>query len=183
MMYKALVIIFRIFAIALALVICVAGYYYGRHIPFEKQWPLYEALRTTASIIFAVIGAWLAIIYPERLKVSFRGGGGKGGGGNGNLGLLLTPAVHSTVILALLLLLGICAPIVKEIPAVRPHVEIARGVSFVILSVLTIWQVVIVFMTLFPAQIVQEQIAKEAARKTIDEQYGKLHNKKSAGSD
>lgn len=175
-MHRVFVIIFRIVAIMVALMICAAGYYYGRHIPFEKQWPLYEALRTTASIIFAVIGAWLAIIYPERLKVSFRGND-RGNGGNGNLGLLLTPAVHSTVILALLLLLGICAPLLKEVPAVRPHVEVARGVSFVILSVLTIWQVVIVFMTLFPAQIVQEQIAKENAKKMIDDQYGKLRKK------
>ncbi|MCH7274382.1 hypothetical protein MMZ06_31620 [Burkholderia gladioli] len=181
-MFKAIVIIFRFFAALAALTICAAGYYYGRHIPFEKQWPLYEALRTTASIIFAVIGAWLAIIYPERLKVSFRGNG-KGGGSNGNLGLLLTPAVHSTIILALLLLLGICAPIVKEIPVVRPHVEMARGISFVILSALTIWQVIIVFMTLFPAQIVQEQIAKESAKRAIDDQYGKLRNKSGTESD
>ncbi|PRG26371.1 hypothetical protein C6Q35_05525 [Burkholderia multivorans] len=75
------------------------------------------------------------------------------------------------------MLLGICAPLLKEVPAVRPHVEVARGVSFVILSVLTIWQVVIVFMTLFPAQIVQEQIAKENAKKMIDDQYGKLRKK------
>ncbi|MGU7854954.1 hypothetical protein ACV22X_19675 [Burkholderia orbicola] len=180
MIYRVCVIIFRIIVIVFTATICVAGYYYGRHIPFEKQWPLYEALRTTASIIFAVIGAWLAIIYPERLKVSFRGND-KNGGGNGNLGVLLTPAVHSTIILALLLLLGICAPLVKEIPAVRPHVEVARGISFVILSILTMWQVVIVFMTLFPAQIVQDQIAKESARKQIDDQYGKLRAKRDSG--
>ncbi|UCR75701.1 hypothetical protein [Burkholderia thailandensis] len=177
MIYRIGAMIFRVVAILFAIIVCVAGYYYGRHIPFEKQWPLYEALRTTASIIFAVIGAWLAIIYPERLKVSFRGGN-KNGGSNGNLGVLLTPAVHSTIILGLLLLLGICAPLIKEVPAVRPHVEVARGISFVILSVLTMWQVVIVFMTLFPAQIVQDQIAKESAKKEVDDQYGKLRVKR-----
>ncbi|PJO72909.1 hypothetical protein CWD92_06940 [Burkholderia thailandensis] len=54
----------------------------------------------------------------------------------------------------------------------------ARGISFVILSVLTMWQVVIVFMTLFPAQIVQDQIAKESAKKEVDDQYGKLRVKR-----
>ncbi|BDO04242.1 hypothetical protein [Klebsiella quasipneumoniae] len=29
--------------------------YFGRHITFSIQWPLFEALRTTASIIFAVV--------------------------------------------------------------------------------------------------------------------------------
>lgn len=60
--------------IALVFIILAAGYF-GRHITFALQWPLFEALRTTASIIFAVVGAWFAIIYPERLKKSFHGSG------------------------------------------------------------------------------------------------------------
>lgn len=61
--------------IATSLVAVGTGYYFGKNVPFHEQWPLYEALRTTASIIFAVVGAWLAIIYPERLKFSLRGNG------------------------------------------------------------------------------------------------------------
>lgn len=48
---------------------------YGRNIRFSEQWPLFEALRNTAAIIFAVIGAWAAIIYPERLKIAFEENG------------------------------------------------------------------------------------------------------------
>lgn len=47
------------------------AWYLGANIRFEEQWVLYEALRTTASIIFAVVGVWLAIVYPERLKSPF----------------------------------------------------------------------------------------------------------------
>lgn len=54
----------------------------GENVSFAQQWPLFEALRNTASIIFAAVGAWLAIIYPERLKMSF--GRGKVDPTNGN---------------------------------------------------------------------------------------------------
>lgn len=50
------------------MVVLIFSAYFGKNVPFSSQWPLYEALRTTASIIFAVVGAWFAIIYPERLK-------------------------------------------------------------------------------------------------------------------
>jgi hypothetical protein len=159
-----------------ALALCGAGYHYGRLIPFAQQWPLYEALRNTASIIFAVVGAWLAIIYPERLKLSF-GKGGKEVAPKGNIGLLLTPAVHSTIILVILLLVGIIAPLLKQIGAIIEHVEVWRGVSFALLASLTLWQVVIVIMTIFPADMVQTFVAKEEATSEIKAHYGKLNRK------
>ncbi|WP_408913341.1 hypothetical protein ACJUA3_03255 [Citrobacter freundii] len=61
-----------VIGIACVVVVVLAGIL-GRNVAFALQWPLFEALRTTASIIFAVVGAWFAIIYPERLKKSFRG--------------------------------------------------------------------------------------------------------------
>ena len=122
--------------------ICWAGYYYGRNIPFIQQWPLFEALRNTAAIIFAVVGAWLAIIYPERLRLSF-GQSQSGEKSNKNINVLLLPAIFSTVILVLLLLIGILAPILKQIPSFLEHTAVFRGISFLILCILTLWQIAI----------------------------------------
>ena len=175
-MFRAYFVAFYVAMAAIAALLCIFGYLYGRLMPFAQQWPLYEALRNTASIIFAVVGAWLAIIYPERLKLSFRGDK-RGGGTNGNLGLLLTPAIHSTIILVILLFIGVSANLLKFAPFVRSHVEIARGVSFVVLVLLTLWQIVIVVMTLFPAETVQSHVAGESAKQEIDRQFGKLRKK------
>lgn len=169
----------KLFLFSAALVgaaICAAGFYYGRNIPFAQQWPLYEALRNTAAIIFAVVGAWLAIIYPERLKLSF----GKADGGakpNGNMGLLLTPAIHSTIILVSLLLIGILVPILKQIPFLLAHLDNCRGISFFILSGLTLWQVVIVIMTIIPADMVKTMADTESAKNEIVAHYSKLIKK------
>ena len=162
----------------LAIAFCVTGYFLGRNVPFVQQWPLFEALRNTAAIIFAVVGAWLAIIYPERLKMPF--GRGKPESSNGaatSIGMLLTPAVHSTVLLVILLLVGVTAPLLKQIPQVIAHVVIFRGISFSFLVGLTLWQASIVVMTLFPAEMVLTTSQRESAAHAIDQRFGRLRRK------
>lgn len=171
-MRKSLAIV--IFFATLAL--CVAGFYCGRNIPFASQWPLYEALRNTAAIIFAVVGAWLAIIYPDRLKLSFGQTSDKVK--NGNMALLLTPAIHSTVILVTLLLIGILVPMLKQVPALLEHLALCRGISFAVLTLLTVWQALIVVMAIFPADIVKSAADKETAEQEVINDRDKLVRKK-----
>ena len=45
-----------------------AAYFVGDKITFSEQWGLYETLRTTASIIFAVVGAWFAMSTQRNLE-------------------------------------------------------------------------------------------------------------------
>ena len=39
----------------------------GWFIPIERQLPLYEGLRDGSAIIFGVVGAWIALVYPSAL--------------------------------------------------------------------------------------------------------------------
>ena len=142
------------------------SYQVGGNIPFSKQWPLYEALRNTAAIIFAVVGAWLAIIYPDRLKFSF---GEESTTPNqskspSKLNLLFIPAVHSTVILVILLLIGIIAPITKEFELFQKNIEIARRISFILLTALTLYQAIIVVLAILPAGFLAHSAAKETVQ-------------------
>lgn len=162
--------------VAFCACICGAGFYYGREIPFAQQWPLFEALRNTAAIIFAVVGAWLAIIYPERLKISF-GKNASPDSSNGNMGLLLTPAVHSTVILVFLLLIGITAPILKQISQLHDYLALFRGLSFFSLTILTLWQILIVLMTVIPADLVKRLADDEQIAQDVKNHYSKLYDK------
>lgn len=109
------------------LVFTVAGVFFGRNIPFSDQWPLFEALRTTAAIIFAVVGAWLAIIYPERLRSTFRPTENTSHSTKVDMGHFLSPAINSTVILAVVLLVGVVAPILKQIDFFITHTATFRG--------------------------------------------------------
>lgn len=158
MKIKILLAFLGIFAAAL----CCFSAYVGQKIPFAEQWPLFEALRTTSSIIFAVVGAWLAIVYPERMKLSF----GRPAGtdrNSPNVGLLLYPAGCSTIILICVLFAGIIAPIIKHIPQAMQYLAFLRGFSFFILTVLTLWQIAVVVTTLYPADLVKVNTDREHA--------------------
>lgn len=143
----------------------------GPHVPFSEQWPLFEALRNTAAIVFAVVGAWLAIVYPDRLRWGLRENGRAGKSpGASKVAKLLVPVVHSTVILGVVLLVGLFAPLVRDLTWVRENVELCRAITYVLLSGLTILQVWTVVLTLIPASEVRTGVLNEAAiNETTDE--------------
>lgn len=140
----------RIALIALCTAAILVSYFIGRSIPFAQQWPIFEGLRTTASIVFAVVGAWMAIAYPERLKLSLRGEA-RAEAPLPRMSALLTPITHSTIILAIVLLISVAAPIAKGLPPLMDNRALWRGVSFSVAVLLTLWQVGIVLLTLIPA--------------------------------
>lgn len=134
----------------ISLALIGAGAWFGRVVPFAEQWPMFEALRTTASIIFAVIGAWLAIIYPERLRLSFHSKGKASTETGQGSGELFTPVVNSTYILCVILLIGAVAPVLKR-HGLPGDIAWWRGAAYGLLVALTLWQLWTVLMTLGPA--------------------------------
>ena len=154
-----------------------AGGWLGRSVPFSEQWPMFEGLRTTAAIIFGVIGAWLAIIYPERLKLSFKSDTEKSDGEKENgLSQLFTPVVNSTLILGVVLALGVIAPIAKRYP-IPLDVELMRGLSYSILVALTLWQLWTVLLTLRPANTIKSFADQEDEKLRVIASLTKLTSK------
>lgn len=171
-MRKPLKYIAWISSLALA---CIAGWL-GSEIPFHKQWPLFEALRTTASIIFAVVGAWIAIVYPDRLRLSFSKDTQTKNNHNG-LSQLFSPIVHSTTILCIILLIGITAPILQTINALDDYNKLLRGASYFTLVTLTLWQLWTVILTLIPADAIKTISEREDEHRTLVDGYTKRSSK------
>lgn len=145
-----------------------AAFTYGRRVPFAEQWPLFEALRTTSAIIFAVVGAWLAIVYPERLRLSLSHSDGTPNDKNqNNIGVLLSPAVNSTCVLCVVLLVGVSAPLLKRADFVVQHLAEWRGGSYALLVALTLWQAWTVILTLVPADLILSRSNQENKRNEI----------------
>lgn len=158
-----------------ALTAVFAGGWFGRNVPFAEQWPMFEGLRTTAAIIFGVIGAWLAIIYPERLKLSFKPRK-DGAPAETGIGQLFSPVVNSTLILGAILLLGVIAPIAKKYP-LPLDVEWCRGISYGILVALTLFQLWTVLLTLVPANTIKSFVDHEDEAKRVLEGLTSLNQK------
>ena len=121
---------------------------------------MFEALRTTASTIFAVIGVWLAIIYPERLRLSFHEGKAKPRNSSNGSGELFTPVVNCTYILCIVLLIGAIAPVLKKY-GLPGDVSVWRGLSYGLLVGLTLWQLWTVLLTLDPADRIKSFMDRE----------------------
>lgn len=155
----------------LSIALVAAAVVLGRGVPFSEQWPLFEALRTTASIIFAVVGAWLAIIYPERLRMSFQKAEGTPVSSNGGMSALFTPIVHSTAILCIILLIGVVAPLLKRVDLLLPFAVPLRGVSYGVLASLTLWQLWTVILSFVPADIVKSHTDHEERHIQTTEGY------------
>lgn len=154
--------------VLLWLVAVVVGFVYGRQVPFSEQWPLFEALRTTSAIIFAVVGAWLAIVYPERLRLSLSSTDGEGPSkSQNNIGILLSPAVNSTGVLCIVLLVGVVAPLLKRSDFAGLHLLECRGASYALLIALTLWQTWTVILTLIPADLILSRANQENKRNDV----------------
>lgn len=160
---------FILYAVSIAMILVAS--WHGKNVPFEKQWPLFESLRTTASIIFAVVGAWIAIVYPERLKLSFGEKGGVAEGSAGTMAKLFSPIVHSTLILCMILVVGIVAPILKTFSSLLEYREELRGISYGLLVTLTLWQLWTIILTLIPADIVRAAADREHHKRKLYEGY------------
>lgn len=155
----------RLFAWGLSLVMVAIAAWFGRDVSFEEQWPLYEALRTTAAIIFAVVGAWLAIVYPDRLRLSLGSEPAEARPANQRFNDLFTPIANSTIILCIVLFIGVLAPILRQVPFLVEHAGWARTFSFMLLMALTLWQLFTVVLTLVPADALKSQADQESARR------------------
>ena len=128
---------------------------FGKNIPFAEQWVLYEGLRNTASIIFGVMGAWLAIVYPEVLSNIIEK---RTSSGAQNYNKLIAPLVYSTITLIWVMMLGIIVPILKQVSFFVSHSNSLRGISFSILCVLTLLQIWALILTLLPADMTKRTI-------------------------
>lgn len=140
---------------------------FGGDIAFKDQWPLYESLRSTSSIIFAVIGAWLTILYPDAIKKVFSRHSSFDDSGVKEIELMVSSIRFSTGILASIVVIGILAQVLKTFPWAVECKLIFRTLSFGILGLLTYLQFCTLLMTLAQAESAREKVSTEAARKNV----------------
>jgi uncharacterized protein YacL len=145
----------------------VLGYHFGTGITLNDLWPYIEALRTTTSIIFGVMGALLAIVFPDVLKQSLRTTGTQAG--EANLRRVLLPCANAAVLLIVLVLL---APFFAWVKALglkdgTDGAQVVQQYFFAMFCVLTYWQIVILQMVLFPMETILYNTTETAARQRL----------------
>jgi hypothetical protein len=160
------------FLIRLLIGVCAGaiGFWQGSNIGMADQWPYFEALRTTSAIVFGVMGALLAIVYPEVVKQGFRATRRDDPGSAGNLSLVVDPLAHSALLLVSVVLLG---PVFAWVSKNFGGNTYVHSVSFGILLMLTVWQVWTLLLVLRPLDLLRTHTERAAA---LDAAKKRIHS-------
>jgi hypothetical protein len=141
------------------------GYHFGAPIKLDDQWGFYEALRTTTSIVFGIMGGLLAIVYPEVIKRGLRGQ--IINANDNNLHRITDPLAHSALLLIVLVAIAPFFAWLKTLTELQLTDLRVNQISFAILCVLSFWQIKIVQMVLFPLDTLTAQSDDEIARANL----------------
>jgi hypothetical protein len=142
----------NIILIVLCIVAFATGWWAGHGILFVDQVQLLRELREVSTIIFGIMGAWSAIVYPEELKRRLRATEATALDPEtlDRFRKLMHCIVLSAAIVAIVLIMQFGAPILGQIPWVQRHCIYFRAVSFAIGCVLAVSQIWVVLLMLVP---------------------------------
>ncbi|MDE1143604.1 MAG: hypothetical protein PW999_29130 [Paraburkholderia tropica] len=147
------------------------GWWLGGAIPFEDQAHLLDGLRDSSAVVMAVLGIWLAVIFPEVLPKLFSGEAIHFDSGQlGRFRSVIYPLSLAALIVALEVVIPWVALVAKQLPFMVAHKSLCRVVAFGILSALCLLQMFAILWMLIPVAIA-DMFAKSSSDKVgfIDE--------------
>lgn len=152
----------------LFLIVISVAFYFGNKVPFSEQMPIYDGLRNTSAIIFAVMGAWLALIYPSKLEKAF----GKSSAEYEpeeleQINRLFKPMIYSTVVLMVVITMAFIVPLAKQVPVLVENKCLFRALSFSMIGGLTFLQFWSLILTLIPGDSIKDDIEGRNRRKEM----------------
>lgn len=154
----------KTFLLAVGILLVAGSFWPGMEISFKTQCVLYESLRTTAGIIFTVMGIWVALLYPGARDAVMKLGTAETEEEK-RLQELLWPMIIATGVLAVVLFFGLVGEAVRPVLIVQQYVRELRGCSFALLCGLTLALFWSVLLTLIPMVYVTEDLQKIRDRK------------------
>ncbi|MEG6504177.1 hypothetical protein [Nitratidesulfovibrio sp. 1201_IL3209] len=154
----------RILAGGALIAIFFVGYAYGQSIPFSNQLQAFDTLRQTSVLIFGVVGAWLAVLFP---MVHTQTASQKDA--QDLTRKLFKPITSSLYIITYSLMAPLLAPLIKKVPYAVHIIPELRGVGFASLCVATAIQIYTLLLALQPFDLFKTEtdliIEKDACRK------------------
>ncbi len=142
-----------------AIIIVGISIVYGGGVAFSEQMPIYDGLKVTSSIIFGVMGAWIALVYPSKLALVF--------GDNPfaekkqaieEIKLLFKPMIYSTMILIVIIFMSFFVPLARQIVYLQQYKECFRALSFGFLAFLSLLQLWSLVLTLIPGATLKRDV-------------------------
>lgn len=148
-------------------------FFYGGEISIAKQLPIYESLRNTSAIIFGVMGAWIAILYPNALlEIYGRKDSPSAEKQTKNIKQLISPMILSTIIVSLVLIVSLIDPVIRTIHNIYEYRQTIRSISFGLLGALTSLQLLALLASLAPSDMLRKSFSTiTLKRKKIEKKF------------
>lgn len=154
----------KVIVIALTTVaVSSIGGYAGRNVPMVEQIDVYEHLGQVSAIIFGLMGAWIAIIHPGALA-NILSRPTETESERSAINRLVFPMLTSTAVVTLALVVVSVLPIVKRVELTSASVTIGRGVSYGLISLMTISLMWGMVATMAPLDRIKSEADGIAAR-------------------
>ncbi len=167
----------RIFVLVIVATSMVCAFIYGRGIPFADQKPILDTLVSVSAIVFGVMGAWIALVYPKGLTGLFTKSLPDADQYK-RVKRLFSPMKYATIIIAYALVLQVIVPILKQVPKAAGHYGFGRGLSLALLVGLIGLQLWTLFVTLAPIDEAEEHLEiGTAAQKGIDRRTARVQER------
>jgi hypothetical protein len=156
------------------------GFKFGNIINAEKHLDLYKSLLDISAFIFAIAGAWLAIIYPDSIRSIFKWSADPDKNYD-KVRKLLLPITTSTITVSVCLAAKYVGTILIVSKLDTDTVQILKSLSFFVISILTIFQIIALMWTFAPMAVVEIEIGDATEiQKSITRLRGdaSIHTKK-----
>lgn len=123
---------------------------FGGEISITEQKEILNIQLTIASIVFGVMGVWLAVVFPSILKGVFDSGSKPSDKLKTiqELRFLTIPMIASAAIIVYVLIIYLIQPIIVQFPIAHVYVGYLRTMSFTLISLLIlvqIWTIAYIF--------------------------------------
>lgn len=147
----------------------------GNNIPIADQLPILRLLVTISSIVFGLMGVWLAVIYADSLETIFdselksieKKESVK------NFRYLSKPMIVAAVIIAYVLLFNFLYPLLHQIEWLIQFNLLIRSISFTIISLLTVAQIWTIIYIFAPAENIKNKAEYQVQKQGRNEQITK----------
>lgn len=171
----------RLVLVVASIAAFAAGAWVGAAIPFADQATLLRELREVSTIIFGIMGAWSAIVYPEELKRTLRATDAQAVEPTTleRFRLLMRCIVLSAAIVAVVIVIQFAAPIVGQFAWAQRHAHVLRAASFGFACALAIVQIWVVLLMLIPINEADADVrsVQETQRRLTGGPQGKKGNR------
>ena len=146
------------------------GLFFGMDKSTKDILQFIDVLRQTAILIFGVVGAWIAVLFPM-LHSTPGLNSDKDGAVKKLMGKLFKPMTYSLYVVVLTLIMPILISVAQKILIPRCVIPYLRGASFGVICVLTALQLYTIFLALDPFDFVKTKNSLEKEKKECQDRF------------